>query len=252
MTTRLARRIVSRYASVAPVIYKSVSDNPAKWESKTKSWPQEIKHFHKSKKFKDFTLYWKPSSKTDWDIVAVTDDGEVVGHLFYGNWDDNPHEEDLEGAVEVNPKYRRQGLATALYTWAEKLTGRVFRPASSHTPLAEALWNNPGRSFGKKPKMSTERIAARYLVAAGYFNVGDKLLYGKYKNKIGILKAFGQDKWGNPTIEVEPVPKGRKKNKIIGLYKIWRADVKEKALAEQAAAGGAKLAVDPVDPEDEG
>ncbi len=63
-------------------------------------------------------------------------------------------------------------------------------------------------------------------------------MYGKYKNKVGIVKAFGADKWGNPTIEVEPVPKGRKQNKVFGLYKVWRADVKEKALAEQAAKGG--------------
>lgn len=78
------------------------------------------------------------------------------------------------------------------------------------------------------------RVAARFAAESSYFRVGDKLLYGKYKNKVGILKAFGADKWGNPTIEVEPVPKGRKKNKVIGLYRVWRADVKEKALAEQA------------------
>lgn len=78
------------------------------------------------------------------------------------------------------------------------------------------------------------RVAARFLIAEGYFRVGDILLYGKYKNKRGILKSFGVDKWGNPTIEVEPIPKGRKQNKIFGLYKVWRADVKEKALAELA------------------
>jgi hypothetical protein len=89
-------------------------------------------------------------------------------------------------------------------------------------------------SFNRSRFMSSVRVAARYMMAKGYFNVGDRILYGKYKNKVGIIKAFGQDHWGNPTIEVEPVPKGRKKNKIIGLYKIWRADVKEKALAEQA------------------
>jgi hypothetical protein len=69
---------------------------------------------------------------------------------------------------------------------------------------------------------------------AGYLNVGDVVLYGKYKNHHGKIVAFSADKWGNPTIEVEPVPKGRKKNKVIGLYRVWRADVKEKALAEQA------------------
>ena len=64
-----------------------------------------------------------------------------------------------------------------------------------------------------------------------YFKIGDVVLMGKYKNKRGMIVDFGEDKWGNPTVEVEPTPKGRKQNKILGLYKIWRADVKEGVLA---------------------
>lgn len=98
------------------------------------------------------------------------------------------------------------------------------------------------------------RVAARYMIAAGYFNVGDVVLMGKYKNKRGKIVAFGTDKWGNPTIEIEPIPKGRKQNKIIGLYKIWRADVKEnvvkKQQAEEAAAAAGKLASDDWDDHD--
>lgn len=60
-----------------------------------------------------------------------------------------------------------------------------------------------------------------------YFKVGDVVLMGKYKSMRGAIVGFGQDKWGNPTVEVEPTPKGRKQNKVIGLFKIWRADVKE-------------------------
>jgi hypothetical protein len=62
-----------------------------------------------------------------------------------------------------------------------------------------------------------------------YFEVGDVVLMGKYKNVRGQIVGFGQDKWGNPTVEIEPTPKGRKQNKVIGLFKIWRADVKETA-----------------------
>jgi hypothetical protein len=68
-----------------------------------------------------------------------------------------------------------------------------------------------------------------------YFKVGDVVLMGKYKNMRGAIVGFGQDKWGNPTVEIEPIPKGRKQNKIIGLFKIWRADVKEGAIARLAA-----------------
>ncbi len=79
------------------------------------------------------------------------------------------------------------------------------------------------------------RVAARVLKAS-YFGVGNIVLYGKYKNHRGVIVGFGQDKWGNPTVEIEPVPKGRKQNKVLGLFRIWRADVKEKALADLARA----------------
>lgn len=65
-----------------------------------------------------------------------------------------------------------------------------------------------------------------------YFKVGDVVLMGKYKNVRGAIVGFGQDKWGNPTVEIEPTPKGRKQNKVIGLFKIWRADVKEGAMKQ--------------------
>ncbi len=73
------------------------------------------------------------------------------------------------------------------------------------------------------------RLAFRF--TAAYFDLGSVVLYGKWKNHKGRIVSMGQDKWGNPTIEIEPIPKGRKQNKILGLFKIWRADVKEKALA---------------------
>jgi hypothetical protein len=70
--------------------------------------------------------------------------------------------------------------------------------------------------------------------ASAYFKMGDIVLMGKYKNKRGVVVGFGQDTWGNPTVEVEPIPKGRKQNRIIGLYKIWRADVKEGVLKKRS------------------
>ena len=72
------------------------------------------------------------------------------------------------------------------------------------------------------------RVVARFLLASQYFNVGDIVLYGKWKNKRGILKSFGQDPHGNPTATIEPVPKGRKQDVVMGLFKFWRADVNGK------------------------
>lgn len=79
-----------------------------------------------------------------------------------------------------------------------------------------------------------QRVAARYL-RAGYFAVGDLCWMGKYKNKLGIITAFGQDAKGNPTITVSPIPKGRKQDKTFSLFKIWK--VRPEQIAELKAKG---------------
>lgn len=81
------------------------------------------------------------------------------------------------------------------------------------------------QALAKHPKASP---------TTAYFKIGDVVLMGKYKNKRGVIVGFGEDKWGNPTVEIEPTPKGRKQNKVVGLYKIWRADVKEGVLSQAA------------------
>ena len=90
------------------------------------------------------------------------------------------------------------------------------------------------------------RIATRFLVAKGYLDPGTIVLYGKYKNHRGRVVRFSQDKWGNPTIEVEPIPKGRKQNKTFGLYRVWRADVKETVLKQRAEEAAEAAAASPV------
>lgn len=69
---------------------------------------------------------------------------------------------------------------------------------------------------------------------AAYFEVGDFILYGKYKNKKGRIVRFTQDDKGNPQVEIEPVPKGRKQNKTMGLFKIWKQKDMEKAASNVA------------------
>jgi hypothetical protein len=55
----------------------------------------------------------------------------------------------------------------------------------------------------------------------GPFEVGSVVLYGKYKRARGKIISFGTNPKGQVTVEIEPIPKGRKKNRILGLYKIW-------------------------------
>lgn len=62
----------------------------------------------------------------------------------------------------------------------------------------------------------------RYKSSSHFYDpVGSQILYGKYKNKKGIVKEFGTDEKGNPTVIIEPVPKGRKQDKEISLFRIW-------------------------------
>jgi hypothetical protein len=81
------------------------------------------------------------------------------------------------------------------------------------------------------------RVAKRF-IKASYFSLGDIVFYGRWKNHRGRVIGFGKDKWGNPTITVEPIPLGRKKPKTFGLFKLWKADVKERAVSEALQESG--------------
>jgi len=72
-----------------------------------------------------------------------------------------------------------------------------------------------------------------------YFEPGDMISWGKYKNKPAVIRGFGHDKHGNPTVLIDPVPKGRKQTKEMGLYKIWRRPTPDVAKAQ--GAGGSPL-----------
>jgi len=83
----------------------------------------------------------------------------------------------------------------------------------------------------------TEKVAWRYAhrKVGAFFNVGDIIFYGKYKNKKGRIVQFSQNEKGQPLVEIEPIPKGRKKNKVMGLFKIWSAMAIEQAQKKEAS-----------------
>lgn len=58
---------------------------------------------------------------------------------------------------------------------------------------------------------------------AGPFKAGDVITFGKYKNKRGKIKKVFNDEKDHVAVEIEPTPKGRKKNVEMGLYKLWPA-----------------------------
>ena len=66
-----------------------------------------------------------------------------------------------------------------------------------------------------------KKVAMRYLCAAKFdLPVGTPVLYGKYKNKKGIIKGFKTSEKGDPIVIIEPVPKGRKQDKELSLFRI--------------------------------
>jgi GNAT superfamily N-acetyltransferase len=121
----------------------SVSDNSEKWRFKTEDFKPA--QFQKTKKVREFTLHWRPVPRDRgyFDIVATISPKpgvyQVVGTVFYGPWNTEDSTR-LEGAIEVDPNFRRKGLASAMYDWGEQLSGLKFAPASSHTDAAEAFW----------------------------------------------------------------------------------------------------------------
>lgn len=78
---------------------------------------------------------------------------------------------------------------------------------------------------------------------AALFNVGDPILYGKYKNKKGIIIKFLKDEKGYPAVEIEqlPNPTGRKEKKVLTLFKIRKSPKpfkkpKKATISERVAA----------------
>ncbi len=75
-----------------------------------------------------------------------------------------------------------------------------------------------------------EVIAEENKSPTNFFKVGDKILFGKYKNKKGVITGFGKDEKGNPTVKIKPTIKDggkKKKDQEIGLYRIWDGSEKE-------------------------
>lgn len=104
--------------------------------------------------------------------------------------------------------------------------------------VLQGLKHLPIETLLGEPEVVTiaEKVAWRYahMKVAAFFNVGDEILYGKYKNKRGRIIQFGLNDKGQPLVEIEPVPKGRKKNKMMGLFKIWNVAAIAKALNKEA------------------
>jgi hypothetical protein len=68
-------------------------------------------------------------------------------------------------------------------------------------------------------KPSPTKVATRWLIAGLRVpKKGDHILYGKYRNKLGIVVGMGYDEHRMPTIQVAPPDKPESKGKTIKLF----------------------------------
>lgn len=99
---------------------------------------------------------------------------------------------------------------------------RVEIQHSSSDLPAEESWTFTKQQFERlKESLPLSRSAEATAAPEMPFNVGDEVLFGKYKNKRGRIVQFGKNPKGQVTVQIEPIPKGRKKTKEMGLFKIW-------------------------------
>jgi len=100
----------------------------------------------------------------------------------------------------------------------------------------EVIVMSSGKINAKIVSKSRKKRAWDKAAKAFNLNVGDPVLYGKYKNKRGVIVGFGEDEKKNPLVYVDPVPKGLKHTKAIQLFRLWYDSSKdeEAEAAEQA------------------
>lgn len=127
------------------------SDDPERYAFHEKRWnerPPTIQHM------KDMGWYSLHAEHPEDDgarmIHAITNDGRYIGNNFFG---DHPSRAGyLEGAPEVHPDYRRRGVNTAMYDWAEELGGKPMAPNPNNSSDAEAFWKTRTKTAATAPE----------------------------------------------------------------------------------------------------
>ena len=88
-------------------------------------------------------------------IITASINGTKVGEVrFVVSTIDRPEPDLIAGNVNVDPEYRRQGIASAMYNWAKEL-GNDIAPSEMQTDYGRALWRDrkvwENFADGKKP-----------------------------------------------------------------------------------------------------
>lgn len=109
--------------------------------------------------------------------VKVINGGQEVGKL---NFIKSKFKPVLKAtSITVNPAYRRQGIASSMYVYAEKELGMKFvKSEDVLTPDGKAMWNSSNRKFGQKPIKVKTGVKESISVESAYNKI-DSLPQGK-------------------------------------------------------------------------
>jgi len=130
------------------ILNKSDKLDESDHDKKTQYYKKLIKREKILKKDKkDDFVYLVTDRNSDDDIFygAVTafhiPSGLYAGDLDVAKWG-GTDDKFLEGAVEVHPDFRRQGVASQMYNISEKYFRKRFKPASPQSPDASKFWKS--------------------------------------------------------------------------------------------------------------
>lgn len=84
-------------------------------------------------------------------VKAHAPGGAVVGEALFNH---HPSGTIVPEGVKVHADHQRQGIASAIYGHAQKVTGKPVAPSHDQTPAGQALWsgNKAQQQFGKSQR----------------------------------------------------------------------------------------------------
>jgi hypothetical protein len=125
--------------------------------------------------------------------------------------------------VGFTRKWKRDTWADRARQWVgavkSNITASFFKALKRQEPRK---WQKAVKEFikGVEKKVGDLGRGGFKLAKSFNLNIGDPVLFGKYKNKKGVIKGFKTGPKGDPIVVIEPVPKGRKQDKEVKLFRI--------------------------------
>lgn len=97
------------------------------------------------------------------DIIVYAYDGSrVVAKAIFGMYPFKRYKgHPYCFSVKVDEDYRRKGVATQMYLYAEKHYGKKLAPSANQSEDSKALWNDPNRKFGIKLESAAAKASKK-------------------------------------------------------------------------------------------